>query len=125
MILVDTSIWIEFLRQNQDFTGEMFQLLKNRQVLAIEPVFSELIYGARNEKEKNIIYSYWKLLPKALFTAGSMLSAAEYINNNNMHTSGIGLIDAVIMLSVMQNDHRLWTRNKRILKGIGRDYLYK
>jgi predicted nucleic acid-binding protein len=43
MILVDTSVWIEFLKARQPWLGEMTRLLEEQEVLAAEPVFGELL----------------------------------------------------------------------------------
>ena len=51
MILVDTTIWIEFLKQNPVYVGEMETLIESKQLVTIEPVFAELIYGSRSDKE--------------------------------------------------------------------------
>jgi predicted nucleic acid-binding protein len=125
MILIDTSVWIEFFKQNPVYATELEALLKNRMVVTIEPIFSELIYGARNDKEKKRILSYWNILPKIAFTAGSLLSCADYANLHNYHNSGIGLIDAVIIKAAVENSCRIWTLDSRIGKGIGGEYLYK
>ena len=73
MILVDTSVWIEFLKQNSVFASEVEGLLKKRMVVSFEPVFAELLYGTRNDREKNKIISYWNILPRIEFSSGSLL----------------------------------------------------
>src|SRR6266542_1082553 len=98
MILVDASIWIEFFRQNPDYTNEVTLLLESKMIVTIEPVFSELIYGAKGEKEKNTLVAYWNVLPKVRFTEGSFIKSAEFANSNNYQSSGIGLIDATLAM---------------------------
>jgi predicted nucleic acid-binding protein len=125
IILIDTSVWIEFFKQNPVYATELEALLKTRMVVTIEPIFSELIYGARNDKEKKRILSYWNLLPKIPFTGGSLLSGADFANQHNYHNSGIGLIDAVIIKAALENSCRIWTLDARIEKGVGGEYLFK
>jgi predicted nucleic acid-binding protein len=97
MILIDTSIWIEFFRQNIKYTGEIKAQLKQQQVISIEPVFAELLFGVRHKKDKEMILSYWQILPRIEFGRNSMLKAAEFANDKNFYQSGIGLMDAIIM----------------------------
>ena len=47
MILVDTSVWIEFFKQKEPFKATVQSLLKSQMALSIEPVFAELLYGVR------------------------------------------------------------------------------
>jgi predicted nucleic acid-binding protein len=124
MILVDTSVWIEFLKQNSIFTYEVEVLLKKRIVVSFEPVFAELLYGARNDRGKNKILSYWNILPRIEFSAGSLLDAADFANRSNFHKQGIGLIDAAIIMATKENHCKIWTLDNRLLKGIEKQYLY-
>ena len=55
MIVVDTSIWIDFLKANEPIFTRMQVLLENGQVIANEYVFAELMQGAK-EKGNVILY---------------------------------------------------------------------
>jgi predicted nucleic acid-binding protein len=125
MILVDTSIWIEFLKQNQAYVHEMESLLESKQVITIEPIFSELIFGSRNNKEKIKIVSYWKVLPRIKFNEGSFIEAANFANSHNYQNIGIGLIDAILTRSTIENKHLIWTLDKKILANLDEQFLYK
>ena len=118
MILIDTSVWIEFFKQREPFKATVQSLLKSQMALSIEPVFAELLYGVRMQKEKDIIQSYWQILPKAEFGQESMIKAANYAGSQRFLQSGIGLMDAIIIQSVVEGNHMLWTLDKRILTGI-------
>lgn len=125
MILVDTSVWIEFFKQNPDYVTEMESLLESKQVITIEPIYSELIYGSRNEKEKGKIILYWKVLPKIKFEEGSFLEAAHFANNNNYQNIGIGLMDAILTKATVENNHLIWTLDKKILTNVNSKFIYK
>ena len=125
MILIDTSVWIEFFKQNPGFVDEVILLLESRMVITIEPVFSELLYGAKGEKEKKIIMAYWKTLTRILFKEGSFIECAEFANLNNYQNLGIGLMDAIICKAAIQNGYKLWTLDKRIINSIDKEVLYK
>ncbi len=125
MILMDTSVWVEFFRQNSAYVDEIRALLERQKVITIEPVFSELLYGVRNKKEKELIQSYWMVLPKIEFGTTSMLQAAEFANKQNYQQLGIGLMDAMIIKSVLDGNHVLWTLDKRITSRINKKFLYQ
>ena len=125
MILIDTSVWIEFFKQKEPFNKDIRSLLEAHVVAAIEPVFAELLYGVRNRKEKQIVLSYWQTLPRIEFRSHSMIEAAQYANSNQYLQSGIGLMDAIIIKSVSDGSHLLWTLDKRMLKGIDPKFIYQ
>ena len=125
MVLIDTTIWIEFFKSNPDYFEEVESLLEDQQVIIIEPVFAELIYGSRSKKERNAIISYWKVLPKIKFAENSLMDAADFANINNYHNLGIGLIDSVLSKVVTENNYQIWTLDKKILKNLEEKYIYK
>ena len=125
MMLIDTNIWIEFFRQNPEYTDDIISLLHDRQVITIEPIFSELLYGVKSKKDKEKVQDYWKILPKVDFANQTLIKAAIYANENKYYNRGIGLIDAVIIKAVIDNDLILWTLDKKITNMLEVKYLYK
>jgi predicted nucleic acid-binding protein len=124
MIIVDTSIWVEFLKQNPVFINDMELLLEGKQVITIEPIFSELLYGSRNDKEKSKILSYWKVLPRIKFKEGSFIEAADFANKNNYHNIGIGLMDAILTKATIDGKYLIWTLDKKILNNLDKQFIY-
>ncbi len=118
MIVPDTSIWIEFLKQNAEIKEKFIYLLEGRKIAVIEPIFAELLYGVRSDRDKDLILSYWQILPKIEFKEGSMLEAGQFSNKNNYHNLGIGLMDASILKPVIDNGYQIWTLDKRMSKGV-------
>lgn len=125
MILIDTSVWVEFFKQNPGYVQEAQSLLEARLVLTIEPIFSELVYGARRDKDRKVIRSYWDILPKIEFGPNSMIEAAEFANQNKYYQMGIGLVDAIIIKSVLDGKYSLWTLDRKISSNIDPAYVYQ
>lgn len=125
MILIDTSVWIEFFKQNKLYAEPISVLLKNKAILAYEPIFSELIYGVRAKKDKEMILNYWDVLPKITLFENSMLKAADYANQNNFHNLGIGLMDALIIKVLIDGNHSIWSLDKKINKTIDSKYIFQ
>jgi predicted nucleic acid-binding protein len=116
MILVDTSVWIEFLKAKQPWLREMTRLMEEQEVLAVEPVFGELLQGALNEREVGIILGYWQHLPKS--TAKEIwIKAGEQSAHHKWYSRGVGLLDAALIVAARESRARIWTEDKR-LKGI-------
>ena len=125
MILVDTSVWIDFFRRKKDLVPEFKLLLEARKILAFEPVFSELLFGVRSQREEKVLRSFWEVLPKAEFASRSMLTAAELAITEDYLNKGIGLMDALIIKACLDQKYLLWTFDKRILNPLESRYLYR
>jgi predicted nucleic acid-binding protein len=115
MIILDTSIWIEHLRNNQNFFPKVSALLESREILAVDCVFGELLQGVKNDCEKDIILNFWKYLPKEQYE-DSIIEAGIYSSKNNLLDSGVGLIDAIILTHAIKSDSKIWTLDTKFLK---------
>jgi predicted nucleic acid-binding protein len=125
MILVDTSVWIGFFRQETLIADHVRVLLKKKTIVTMEPIFSELLYGVSNMKEYEVVHSFWQMLPKIDFPEGSMIEAASLARQRNYHLMGIGVLDAAIIKATEEGDHRLWTLNDRINDHIRKPLIYQ
>ncbi|MCK4837575.1 MAG: PIN domain-containing protein [Desulfobulbaceae bacterium] len=124
MILVDTSVWIDFFKQSETVLMEMHYLLREQKVITVEPVFSELLFGVRNNREKEVIESYWQVLPKIEFGENSMFEAALFASSNDYQNLGIGLMDAIIIKSTKEGNHMLWTLDSKINRNLDKKHIY-
>ncbi|MGW8314070.1 MAG: PIN domain-containing protein [Bacteroidales bacterium] len=125
MILVDTSVWVEFFTQQRVYADHIRVLLKKKAVITLEPIFSELLYGVSNRQEYEVIHSFWQMLPKIEFSNGSMIEAASLARQRNYHLMGIGVLDAAIIKATEDGEHRLWTLNGRINDHIRKPLIYQ
>ncbi len=115
MIIIDTSIWVEFLRNRQPFFNKITTLLEENQIYALECIFAELMQGAINTRERNIIYEYWRNLPKPE-VENLLIKAGIESGKNKWISKGIGLIDSVIILSARETSSKIWTLDKKLKK---------
>lgn len=58
MILIDTSVWIEYLRQHEPVSSHVSTLLAEQRVITVEPVFSELMFGVDTAQARSIITTF-------------------------------------------------------------------
>jgi predicted nucleic acid-binding protein len=115
MIIADTSVWIDYLKGSDYVKTDFEQLLHKRKLLAISPVFGELLQGAKNSREVNIIMGFWINLPKiseeALFVKAGNLS-----RKHKLFARGIGLIDCFLLAAGIQGNFGIWTLDKKLNK---------
>jgi|GEM_PF-423261 len=114
MTLVDTSVWIEFLRQSDEFvTNRLFGQIEKGNAVAFSPVFGELLQGVKNDREESIIMELWNDLPQ-LEEADSFLEAGRLSYQNKLFNKGIGLIDCSILAACKQNNLEIWTLDRKL-----------
>lgn len=113
MVILDTSVWVEFLKGRQPFFNKITTLLEENQVYALEAVFAELIQGALNKGEREVIYEYWRNLPNPEIE-NVLLRAGIESGKNKWVSKGIGLIDSVIILSARETLSKVWTLDKKL-----------
>ncbi len=109
MILVDTSVWIDHLRQRNE---RLSTLLEQGQVLAHSFVIGELALG--NLQNRDAILGALQDLPQApIATDAEVLG---FITANALQGLGIGYIDAHLLAATrLAPGAMLWTRDKRLL----------
>jgi predicted nucleic acid-binding protein len=106
LILVDTSIWIDHLR---DDDAHLAGLLERGQVLAHPWVTGELALGSiRNRAE--ILRLLDDLPPASVATAAEI---RELVEQHALFGLGIGFVDAQLLAATMLTaDTALWTRDR-------------
>ena len=123
MIILDTSVWIEHLRNNQKYFPIICRLLENRDVLAVECVFGELLQGVKNKKEKEIIIKFWEHLPKEKYE-NIIIEAGIYSTENKLLDHGVGLMDSIIIMHVIKSNSKIWTLDKKLLRVLPEELKY-
>jgi predicted nucleic acid-binding protein len=120
VILADTSIWIEFLKGNKDiFTLMMFETKRNN-ILVSEVIFGELLQGAKNNREVQIISAYYENLPQVLVQK-LWIKAGLYSSTHKSLAKGVGLIDVAIYISAKEHAAKIWTLDKKLKAMLNKD----
>lgn len=109
MILVDTSVWVEHLRQGND---ELARLLNLQQVLLHPFVLGELTLVSL--QQRTTLLEALQNLPQALVaSAGEVFG---FIAAHDLHGVGIGYVDVHLLASArLTPGSALWTRDKRLV----------
>lgn len=110
MILVDTSIWIDHLRADNN---HLIELLDRSQVLLHPFIIGELACGNLRNREE--ILRLLNDLPQS--PVASPEEALHFIEQNQLMGKGIGYIDVhLLAATALAENTRLWTSDKRLKK---------
>ena len=108
MILVDTSVWVDYFRRGEP---HLLDALNNGLVLMHPFVLGELACG--NLKRRTEVLSLMSELPVAAIATED--EALELIDRRRLMGRGIGYIDVHLLASVVLTaTATLWTRDKRL-----------
>lgn len=108
MILVDTSIWIDHLRaEDQALT----RLLQARQVLVHRFIVGEIALGTIKPRERFLVEL--QDLPQAMVVPDR--EVLQLIERYRLFGQGIGYVDAHLLAAVrLTLGSALWTRDRRL-----------
>ena len=109
MILVDTSVWIDHLRQGD---AVLAGLLDRGRVLGHPFVTGELAIGGM--RQRGLILQALRGLPQAVVARDP--EVLDFIERETLFGTGLGYIDVHLLAAVrLTSDALLWTRDKRLL----------
>jgi predicted nucleic acid-binding protein len=108
MILADTSIWIDYLRQGEPLLTE--QLNRDR-VLMHGMVLGELAMG--NFKNRQLLLRRWGALP--FIQSATDAQVLQFLETHQLMGKGLGWVDLHLVTAVsLSVNVQLWTRDKRL-----------
>lgn len=108
MILLDTSVWIDHLRQGDPI---VVRLLENDQVLGHPWVLGEISLGSLANRRE--VLRLVANLPQAVVATDD--ETMKLIETRELWGRGIGFVDAQLLAAtLMSSDARLWTRDQRL-----------
>jgi len=108
MILVDTSVWIEFLRIGNPLLTEF---LEKGQVYTHPLVIGELSVG--NISKRNKFLNLLNDLPSS--KEATHQEVITFIDLNKTFEKGVGYFDHMILCSAIITDCPLWTLDKKLM----------
>ena len=108
MILADSSVWIEHLRQS---TPTISNLAKGQRLLCHPLVIGEIALGSL--KDRRTILHELRQLPVG--TEASNDEVMALIESRRLYARGIGFIDAHLLASALLTDGtKLWSFDRRL-----------
>jgi predicted nucleic acid-binding protein len=113
VIVVDTSIWIEFFRGRLPNLAAFEEQLTTRAITAPSFVFGELLQGSRDERERSLLRSV-AVSVEQIDETGVWLDAGDFASKHKTFARGVGLIDVAILLVSRRRRARVWTLDKNL-----------
>ena len=108
MVLIDTVVWIDHLRSNDE---HLSMLLENEQIVMHPMVIGELAMGNLANRQRTL-EDFAKLPEISVATHEEVLF---FIDNNRLMGTGISYGDANLLASVIAyGDTKLWSRDRRL-----------
>jgi predicted nucleic acid-binding protein len=108
LILVDTSVWVDHLREGDD---QLAALLEKGQVLMHPFIVGEIACASLARRAATL--ELLQDLPMA--QVAEAFEVLGYIERHRLHGKGIGYVDAhLLVATALTGDAKLWTRDKRL-----------
>ena len=107
MVMVDTSIWVDHLREGSHHLEE---LLLDTKVVCHPFIVGELACG--NIKNRNEFLSLIQTLPVAPVI--DLNEFLYFVDQNRLMGKGIGFVDIHLLASALLSEIPLWTSDKKL-----------
>ena len=112
MTLVDTSVWVDFLRRGSA-TSTLARALTDGEVKTHPFVIGELALGFLGRARRGILADL-RTLPTLAVLGES--EVRELVEARGLSSSGIGWVDAHLLASALTAGCTLWTLDRRLAR---------
>ncbi len=109
MVLVDTSVWIRYLRANAPYVTDLDRLLALDSVVGHELVHGELLIG--DPGGQRTLLAAYSHLPQAAIVPHE--EVVHFVNRRRLHGRGVGWIDVHLLASALVGGFQFWTADER------------
>lgn len=103
--LVDTSVWIRFLRGREPWQTELSQMLARGRVLGHAFVFGELLVGDSGDRSA-LLALYGRMAQAKRVKHEDVVT---FVRARRLQGRGVGWSDAHLLASVVVEGAQLWT----------------
>jgi hypothetical protein len=110
MILVDTSVWIRSLANQEPYAGELDRLLSLEQVTGHELVYGELLIGDRGGRGR-LLAAYEHMHQASMVPHREVVA---FVRDRDLHGRGVGWIDIHLLATAIVERLQLWTADPRL-----------
>ena len=106
-VLVDTNVWIDFLRQSEP---ELRDLSKKDRVLTCRCVIGEVMVGSLRDRIG--VRQFLLKLPSA--SEATFSEILKMLEMRRLHGCGLQWNDVLLLAAAKLSSARIWTRDKRL-----------
>lgn len=112
-VLIDTSAWIDFLRDSGGKAGDIAaELIQLDRAFITGPVIAELLHGCRGKKEKAQLQHLFAAVPCVDIIREDWQAAGECMRALREKGLAVPLSDALIAVSAARNKMAVLTLDK-------------
>lgn len=108
-IVVDTSVWIEYFKNNKDYVEYIEENLHLDSIYITGPVITELIQGIKGEKEYLLLSNSIKAIPYLECTFKDWVTAGEISFKLRKSGKVIPVTDILIAVISIKNNAKILT----------------
>jgi len=108
-IMVDTSVWIEYFKNNEDIASIIDNLLDKNQICITGPVVSELLQGIKTEKELKLLNMYIDGIPYVPCSIDDWKDAGSFLYDLRRKGITIPLTDMIIAVVSIRHGMKIFT----------------
>ena len=113
MVLVDTSVWIEYFdRKNPSVRGDLEALLRQGEVAIAGLVLAELRQGCRSTSQIRTLQQAMEPLPYLEADRDSWLRAGEIVAEGSAHGYQLGIADCLLAALAMRESSSIFTLDR-------------
>ena len=110
MVIVDTSVWIQFLRsRGSPEHGEVDGLLTRDEVVMVGPVMAEILQGARSIEEFEQLRIRLTALPYVEATRETWSRSGALSYQLRQQGNPVGLADLLISALALEHGHQIYS----------------
>ncbi len=110
MILVDTSVWIDFFH-GKEKSRSLVSLLEEGRVVLHPWVLGELLLGNLGRQRKKVLEDL-QLLPQTL--QYDLEDLIPFVEREKLFAKGLSLVDLQILYAAVQEKHFLWSHDRQL-----------
>ena len=111
-IIVDTSIWVEYFKNNQKYVPFIEDSLNLENILISGPIISELLHGVKSEKEYKLLSESISAVPYAECVYDDWIKTGETLYNLKKKGITVPLTDILISVIAIRHDASILTLDK-------------
>jgi len=111
-IIIDTSIWIEYFKNNQDYVPFIEDNLNLENILITGLIISELLHGVKSKREYKLLSDSISAIPYAECIYEDWITTGKMLYNLKKKGISVPLTDVLISAIAIRHDASVLTLDK-------------
>ena len=112
MVLVDTSIWTKFLKNQPPISNTLDFLLDCNQIAGHDMVYGELLMGNNLNQRQELLSAFSLMHRSEIVPHGEVV---QFVRDRKLQGRGISWVDVNLLASAVVDHFHLWTEDASLL----------